>query len=194
LRKFMAECDLGKLLHVSSTRLGPYTGRIRDVGVTLDLASHDLDLATWLSRGEFTSISGNLKSKYNTEFEDICLIRGSLSGGAVYSGEISWVHPFKVRKTRLLFEGGLLEADTLTGDAALYHIVDWEESTSSPSVFIEPKSSSMVRGSIDKVEPLLLEHLEFRRFLEDGNPGELCTVDDAFKVMRAAEVVLEKQS
>ena len=41
--------DLGRIYQIVSRRVGPFPARIRDVGVIVDLAPHDLDLMRFLT-------------------------------------------------------------------------------------------------------------------------------------------------
>ncbi len=47
-----------KPLHINATRFGPMARRGTDVSVTLDLMTHDLDMAMWLMQGRPVAISG----------------------------------------------------------------------------------------------------------------------------------------
>jgi len=42
--RFLAQGNLGRVLRVHATRVGPLPARIPDVGVAIDLATHDLDI------------------------------------------------------------------------------------------------------------------------------------------------------
>ena len=53
-----AVLELGRLLDagwlstvfaITSRRAGPFPARIRDVGVTVDLATHDVDMLSWIA-------------------------------------------------------------------------------------------------------------------------------------------------
>ncbi|GIR37236.1 MAG: hypothetical protein CM15mP49_26210 [Actinomycetota bacterium] len=48
MRERINEGELGDLFQISTRRIGPFPNRIKDVGVVKDLATHDLDLSTWV--------------------------------------------------------------------------------------------------------------------------------------------------
>src|SRR4029077_20525372 len=52
LRRRLAAGELGRIFQVKATRLGPFPARIRDVGVVLDLAPHDIDVMRFLLDSE----------------------------------------------------------------------------------------------------------------------------------------------
>ena len=41
--------QLGSLYQLTTRRQGPLPARIRDVGVVMDLATHDIDLTQWVT-------------------------------------------------------------------------------------------------------------------------------------------------
>src|SRR5712691_5072174 len=49
VRQHLVAGELGKMFHLHARRLGPFPPRIRDVGVTLDLATHDIDIMRYLA-------------------------------------------------------------------------------------------------------------------------------------------------
>ena len=49
MRRRVADGQLGRLFALSTIRSGPFAGRVRDVGVIKDLATHDIDVVSWLS-------------------------------------------------------------------------------------------------------------------------------------------------
>src|SRR5436305_316785 len=50
-RRLMAG-ELGQMFYLHASRLAPFTPRIRDVGVTLDLETHDVDVMRYLTDAE----------------------------------------------------------------------------------------------------------------------------------------------
>ena len=50
LREKLGEGQLGDVFLVATERVGPFPERVRDVGVVKDLATHDLDLVSWVAR------------------------------------------------------------------------------------------------------------------------------------------------
>ena len=48
LRRRLVAGELGRIFQIKATRLGPFPARIRDVGVVVDLAPHDLDVMRFL--------------------------------------------------------------------------------------------------------------------------------------------------
>ena len=63
--------ELGRIFQISATRLGPFPARIRDVGVVVDLAPHDLDVMRYLVGSEPIRIYAETERRIHTEHEDL---------------------------------------------------------------------------------------------------------------------------
>ena len=51
--------------------MGPFPARIRDVGVVIDLATHDIDISRYLLRSEPRRILAETAQHIHTEHEDM---------------------------------------------------------------------------------------------------------------------------
>ena len=49
LGRLLATAGSATLYSIASRRAGPFPARIRDVGVTIDLATHDADILSWVA-------------------------------------------------------------------------------------------------------------------------------------------------
>ncbi len=89
--------------------------RISDVGVVFDLATHDIDLISWLC-GPFQTMHSISQSVVNGPHEDLIKVVGLLESGVVATMSVNWVSPAKERRltvtgTREAFLADLLAAD-----------------------------------------------------------------------------------
>ena len=57
MRRRLANGELGELYQIATRRQGPFPERIADVGVVLDLATHDVDLTAWVAKRPYASLS-----------------------------------------------------------------------------------------------------------------------------------------
>jgi predicted dehydrogenase len=55
-RSRVASGDLGEIYQVATRRQGPFPARIADVGVVKDLATHDIDLTSWILQSQYLSV------------------------------------------------------------------------------------------------------------------------------------------
>ncbi|MFA6599760.1 MAG: Gfo/Idh/MocA family oxidoreductase [Candidatus Omnitrophota bacterium] len=91
-------------------RLGPFTGRINDCGVVLDLMIHDLDIVMGLVKSEvagFDAVGINVL----TPFEDIANVRIKFANGAVANLTASRLTPEKQRKIRIFQDDAYISLD-----------------------------------------------------------------------------------
>ena len=132
---------LGKIVSISTTRVGPYNPRIRDVGVILDIGVHDIDVISFLYGRQVNQIYAVAGADIHS-MEDHATIH--MRFDHEFSGlvEVNWLTPHKVRK---------LTAVGLKGVAYL----DYIDQT------VELHDSNWVReAKIEQKEPLRneLEH------------------------------------
>ncbi|HEW64214.1 Gfo/Idh/MocA family oxidoreductase [Fervidicoccus fontis] len=91
------ESVLGDPISITSRRVGPFAGRIRDTGVILDLAIHDIDLSLSLFDNEPKGIDSYKYNVYSKEYEDSCFIILNY-GKFLHFIEANRVTPYKERK------------------------------------------------------------------------------------------------
>jgi predicted dehydrogenase len=91
-------------------RLGPFTGRINDCGVVLDLMIHDLDIVMSLVKSEIASFDA-VGINVLTPFEDIANVRIKFKNGAIADLTASRLTPEKQRKIRIFQEDAYISLD-----------------------------------------------------------------------------------
>lgn len=91
-------------------RLGPFTGRINDCGVVLDLMIHDLDIVLSIVQSEVASFDA-VGINVLTPYEDIANVRIKFKNGAVADLTASRLTPEKQRKIRIFQEDAYISLD-----------------------------------------------------------------------------------
>lgn len=91
-------------------RLGPFTGRINDCGVVLDLMIHDLDIVMNLVQSPIIMMDA-VGIKVLTPYEDIANVRLRFASGAVADLTVSRLTPDKQRKIRIFQEDAYISLD-----------------------------------------------------------------------------------
>lgn len=91
-------------------RLGPFTGRINDCGVVLDLMIHDLDIVLGLVPSEVASFDA-VGINVLTPYEDIANVRIKFKNGAVADLTASRLTFEKQRKIRIFQEDAYISLD-----------------------------------------------------------------------------------
>ncbi|MCL4386046.1 MAG: Gfo/Idh/MocA family oxidoreductase [Actinobacteria bacterium] len=84
-------------ISINITRVGPFPPKVKDVGIIVDLAVHDIDLIYFLTNSSFKKIYC-LKSINLSEFEDTAVLCFEMSNGTLAQITTNWLTPFKVRE------------------------------------------------------------------------------------------------
>ena len=116
LRRRLAAGELGRIFEIRATRLGPFPARIRDVGVVLDLAPHDLDVMRYLIGSDPVRVYGETERRIHTDHEDLFAGLLRFANGAVGVLDINWLTPTKQRTLTVTGERGMFTADYLAQD------------------------------------------------------------------------------
>jgi predicted dehydrogenase len=181
--------ELGEVLLIRTERVGPFPDRIKDVGVVKDLGTHDLDLVRWLGRSPVELLAAQTAHVMGRDHEDLVLVTGRLASGVTFSCNVDWISPTKVRRTRVLGERGMFEADTLTADLTLFRNGDratapWLQQQRGVT------EGDMTRFAIAKPEPLGSE-LKAVLAMVRGEESDVVTLEEGLETVRVAEAVLE---
>ena len=120
LKEVISSGELGELLSISCRRVGPYPPRIKDVGIIIDLAVHDIDVISYLYGKRAMSVytvAGNgfhIKEDYAT----LLLKYSEEKSGMV---ETNWLTPYKIRKLTATGTEGVAHADYLEQSLAIWN-------------------------------------------------------------------------
>ena len=132
---------LGKLLIISTRRVGPYVPRMRDVGVIIDSATHDIGVVRYLLGQEPVNVFARSGSLQHLK-EDHAIIVLDFQE-TIASIEVNWFTPHKVRTLTATGSMGIAYLDYIDQTVKVYNSHDME---------IE---------NIQKAEPLKLELEDF---------------------------------
>lgn len=168
LRKRLDEGELGEVFQIATRRQGPFPHRIRDVGVVMDLATHDIDLTAWVAGSHYQMVSAQTANRSEIEHEDLVSVNGKLKDDTVVNHLVNWLSPTKERVTIVTGERGAFVADTLTADLTFFANGDVATEWDHIKTFRGVSEGDMTRFAIAKPEPLKTELEAFR----DGILGE----------------------
>lgn len=182
--------DLGDVYQVATRRQGPFPGRIADVGVIMDLATHDIDLTAWVTQQEYVEISAQVTHRSGRQHEDLVAATGKLSGGTVVNHLVNWLSPLKERTTIITGEKGTFEASTLTADLTFYENGKVATTWEGLSQFRGVSEGNVTRLAIPKPEPLRVEHEQFRDALL-GKDADIVTLESGLATVRTAFSMIE---
>jgi UDP-N-acetylglucosamine 3-dehydrogenase len=187
MRERLKAGDLGEIYQIATRRQGPFPGRIADVGVIKDLATHDIDLTAWVSQQTYVSVSARIAHRSGRAHEDMVIAVATLDRGTIASHTVNWLTPFKERTTIVTGEKGALVADTLTADLTFYENGTIRNDWTSVSAFRGVSEGDVTRFALVKKEPLLAEHEAFRDAILSGDTSAIVTLEQGAEVVKIAE-------
>jgi UDP-N-acetylglucosamine 3-dehydrogenase len=191
--KLKETMDSEDIYSTVSMRFGPGSDRIRDVGVLLDLGSHEIDVLNYITKSEPEVLYAYLSNNSESKFENYAYL--SLKFGHLHSHiETSWLPSYKLRCINLY------------GNKRFYSVNFAQQSIRS---FRAPPKVEVKFGnwedilwlsrnvsediSVSPTEPL---ELELKCFVESVRKGEvlepLCGGQEGLDVLRIIEKAKEK--
>jgi UDP-N-acetylglucosamine 3-dehydrogenase len=191
LREIIRGGFLGTPIHFAFTRVGGYPETVlAGNNVLLDLAVHDIDV--------LRSLVGAVKLEHSMchvtwregvfDTAEIFLATGS---GASASVHVNWVTPTKIRSIRVTGTRGVCFVDYMlqTCEVVGGSLLTQSEPINTTFEGLQElyRTTDRIQFGVRKEEPLRAQADQFRRFLVDGDAGELCTGGDALGAVLLAE-------
>jgi predicted dehydrogenase len=172
LKRRLRRREAGQIFQIHARRLGPFPTRVRDVGVVIDLATHDLDIMRYLLDSEVKRIYAETEHGIHTEHEDLLSGLLRFENGVIGLLSINWLTPTKIRELTVTGERGMFLVNYLTQDLYFYENDYVDSQWGSLGLLRGVGEGNMVRLKIEKQEPLQVEIEAFvKAVLEDGEPA-----------------------
>lgn len=162
---------LGKIVSISTRRVGPYNPRIRDVGVILDIGVHDIDVISYLygkKVNEVYSIAG--ADIHSLEDHAAIVLRFDHEFSGIV--ETNWLTPHKVRKLTVIGIDGVAYLDYIDQTVEL-HDGEW-----------------IRKAKVEKAEPLKGELEHFIDSISNGYEPRT-TGEDGIHALKVAMAAIE---
>lgn len=194
MKKKIDEGLIGEIIQITTRRQGPFPGRIADVGVVKDLASHDIDLTAWIANSRYKIARGELAYRSGRTHEDSLIAVGQLENGVLVSHIVNWLSPFKERQTAVLGEKGLLVADTLAVDLTFSQNGNVTSSWEVQTQFRGVTEGDITRFALERKEPLLSEHVAMIDAVTTSSKSGIVSLQDGLEVLRIAEMLIGQNS
>ena len=189
-RRRIEEGELGTVHQICTRRQGPFPGRIGDVGVVMDLATHDIDLTAWVAKQRFQTVAARAAHKSGRDHEDLVAVVGMLADGTVTNHLVNWLSPLKERVTVVTGDRGALVADTLTADLTFYPNASIPTTWSGLQQFRGVSEGDVIRYALPKPEPLRVEHESFRDAVL-GKDADIVTMQQGLTTVLVAEAMID---
>jgi predicted dehydrogenase len=182
--------ELGAIYQVATRRQGPFPARVADVGVVKDLATHDIDLTSWITGKKYLQVSAHSAFRSGRQHEDLITVSALLEDSIVVNHVVNWLSPLKERKTIITGEKGTYVADTLRADLTFYENGKIDISQSEMARFRGVTQGDVHIFAFEKPEPLIVEHSNFKDAVL-GKSHEIVSLDQGATTVRIADAVLE---
>jgi predicted dehydrogenase len=178
-----AVLEMGRLLRagwlstiyaITSRRAGPFPARIRDVGVTVDLGTHDVDMLSWIAGERPIRVYAETAQRIHATHEDLTFGLMHFPSGATGFLDVDWLTPAKRRSLTVVGEEGMFELDYLT-----QRLTFTRSNVERPQMiagYATTFTGDVAEIPVVNIEPLRAQLDEFVRVLRTGDrpyvPGE----------------------
>jgi predicted dehydrogenase len=172
LKRRLDDGGLGPIFMVHSRRQSPYPGRITDVGVIADLATHEVDMMRHLTGAEVVGTQASISQVLHPTQEDIVFGLLHFDNGVLGILDVNWVTPTKIRDISVTGERGMFTVNYLSQELFFFANaavdVDRRESRWVLGAEFAIDEGDMIRHHVHKSEPLRDELVHFLDAVRDG--------------------------
>ncbi|OGS28118.1 MAG: hypothetical protein A2297_09660 [Elusimicrobia bacterium RIFOXYB2_FULL_48_7] len=144
---------------IETDRLGPYSPRVADVGVVLDLMIHDLDMVPFLAGSKVKELEA-FGARIFSKHEDIVKVRLKFHNGCVADLCASRATSGKYRRLRIFQPDAYISVDFATQRYRIYRKKFQEASSMNDIEMTSPK--------VERIEPLRKELEHFVECVKEG--------------------------
>jgi UDP-N-acetylglucosamine 3-dehydrogenase len=185
----VAEGRIGRVFRAHATRVGPLPARIRDAGVAIDLATHDLDIMQFVLGRDITRVYAEGTRFSHPSQEDMisCLLRFG-DDGPYGLLDVNWLTPEKRRELTIIGEGGMLTASYLTQDVWLAESAGARTRWDELARIRGDAEGSALRFALRRDEPLRAELEAFARCVLEDAPEPVSAFDGCRALIAALAV------
>jgi len=190
LHQHVAEGELGQVFQVEAHRASPFPAHVRDVGVVIDLAVHDLDVMRYITNAEITRIYAEVSKRVHATHEDQLIGLMRFDNDTIGKITVNWLTPTKIRQLRVLGERGMFVVNYLTQDLTFYENAaiektDWPQM----DVLQGVKQGRKIGYFVPPKEPLRAELESFIEAIRNGT-SPVVSGNDGIKAVALAEQLI----
>jgi UDP-N-acetylglucosamine 3-dehydrogenase len=179
---------LSTIYSIASRRAGPFPARIRDVGVTVDLATHDADILSWIARERPSRVYAETAQRIHATNEDLLFGLLHFPSGTTGMLDVNWLTPAKRRQLLVVGEEGMFELDYLTQRLTFTRATD----TTNPRLiggYAPTFEGDLVELPVASAEPLALELDSFLGVVRRGGRPVVDAEDGLWAVAIATSLL-----
>ncbi|MFV9504564.1 MAG: Gfo/Idh/MocA family oxidoreductase [Oscillochloridaceae bacterium umkhey_bin13] len=162
--------ELGNVFQIVARRVGPFPARIMDVGVVIDLATHDLDILNYLIGSPVSRMHVELHRHLHASHEDMLSAVLRFQSGVIGILDINWLTPTKIRELSVIGERGMYVANYLTQDLTFYENDSCQGKQWPELALIGVSEGRSIRQKVQRREPLVEEIRSFSNAVRGHHP------------------------
>ena len=186
-RDLITKGTLGNIISISARRVSSYPARIRDVGVIMDLAVHDIDVLRYLTGDEVQNVYAQAGRSRHDKFEDHANIMLKYRSGISGYIETNWLTPMRVRKVYITCSKGFVVMDYIAQSVEISKssYLDMDTTDLYHMATQHRKDTVFVRQE----EPLKRQMNDFSRAIRTGS-DPFVTGEDGLRSLEIAQLSL----
>jgi UDP-N-acetylglucosamine 3-dehydrogenase len=188
LGRLLKDGWLSSIYSIASRRAGPFPARIRDVGVTIDLATHDADILSWIAGERPGRVHAETAQRVHATHEDLLFGLLHFPSGVIAQLDVDWLTPVKRRQLVVVGEEGMFELDYLTQRLTFTKATD----TTNPHLiggYAPTYEGEVAELPVPTGEPLALELEAFLHVVRNGGRPEIDAEDGCWAVAVARALI-----
>ncbi|MBN1312790.1 MAG: Gfo/Idh/MocA family oxidoreductase [Anaerolineae bacterium] len=191
LKERLANDEVGRIFQLDARRQGPFPARVKDVGVVIDLAVHDVDVMRYVTGADIVRVFAETERRIHSTHEDLLSGLLRLSDGAVGTLTINWLTPTKIRELYVTGERGMFRVDYLTQDLYFFENATAQDGSWETIKMLRGVSEGcMIRHVVAKKEPLRIE-IESFIAAACGDTPVAVTGQDGLKALAIAQAIVK---
>lgn len=190
LRRRLERGELGCVFAIHARRMGPFPARVHDVGVVIDLATHDLDVMSWLIGQPVERVHAETARHIHATHEDLLSAVLRFADGTIGVLEVNWLTPTKVRELSVTGEPGMFVVNYLTQGPYFYENGRVDGQWETLAILTGVTEGDMARLRIERREPLQAQLAFFVEAIR-GDIELLVTGADGLAAVALAQALVE---
>ncbi len=179
---------IGAVYQLHARRLSPFPDRDSMLGVSLDLATHDIDVMRYLTGSEVERVYAETAQRLHDTAEDLIAASLRFENGSAGLLEVNWLTPTKVRELTVTGEQGTFVLDYLRQELSHYEHPTRRNEWDALASMRGGGEGDMIRYALKRREPLRVEWEAFLEALDTGGQA-MATGWDGYAAMSTARAI-----
>jgi predicted dehydrogenase len=189
LTRHLREGAIGDLYRIEVERSGPFPPRIRDTGVSIDLAVHDLDIVSMLVGSLPETLYSETQQLLHDTHEDSVVALLRYPNDVIATLNVNWTSPTKRRVLKVFGSQGMFQVDYIRQELRFFENAD-QVGSNSPWENPGIREGREIRFAIDIKEPLAVEIDYFLRCVRQGLRTE-SEIRDSINALHLSTALVE---